>query len=349
MRSKSALPATALPFLLCFLLLAATSPLAAAKVEIKLATQAPESSPWHKMLVDMNEEWQEISQGDVSLVIYPGGVSGDESDILRKMRTRQLHAGALTVSALTDVHEWFSVFQIPLFFDSWEELNYVLDDLTPRLVERLEEKGFVWLTWGHVGWVHFFTKEPVERLDELRDLKVFTWAGNEGMVQWFKRNGFKPVALALPDALQGLKTGMIETMISPPLAALTLQWYKEAPFMIDVGLVPMVGAIVVTKRDWNRIDEAYRAPLLEASRRIGERLEKGIPFLEETAVNSMQHQGLEILEIRDSEHAAEWLAEAEKFADEMRGETVPAEIFDLALRRRNEFRRRQPQAPGNEP
>jgi len=323
-------------------------PISGAKVEIKLATQAPKNSPWYKMLEGLDREFREISGGEVSLLIYPGGVSGDESDIIRKMRIGQLHAGALTVAGLSDLAHNFSVFEIPLFFDSWDEFNFVLEDLTPMLKQSLEEKGFVWLTWGHVGWVHFFTKEPVARLDELRELKIFTWAGNDNMVQWWKRNGFKPVALQLPDALQGLRTGMIETMISPPLAAMSLQWFKEAPYMIDIGLAPMVGAIVVSKRAWSRVDAKYREDFLAAAGRVGSKLASQIPFLDSSAVNVMKNQGLEVLEIRNSEHSVEWLAEAEKFADEMRGDMVPPEIFDRALAKRNEFRR-QHNAAGTTP
>jgi TRAP-type C4-dicarboxylate transport system substrate-binding protein len=335
--------------------LLAVGPLAAAKVEIKLATSIPANTPFTKLLDDLNKEWQTITGGDVSLVIYPGGVQGDESDVIRKIRIGQLHSGAITVASLSDIDDYFSVFQIPLFFDSWDELNYVLDDVTPLLVQRLDQKGFVWLTWGHVGWVYFFTKTPVERIDDLRKLKIFTWAGNDRMVQWWKRNGFSPVALALPDALQGLRTGMIETMISPPLAALSLQWFKEAPNMIDIGLAPLVGAVVVDKRTWARIDEKHRAPMLAAAAKIGNELETRIPSMDQFAITTMKNQGLKVLEIRNSAHSAEWLATATKFADEMRGDMVPTEIFDRVIKKRDEFRAQrssqptQPAATGSAP
>jgi TRAP-type C4-dicarboxylate transport system substrate-binding protein len=320
------------------LITVSAAPAAAAKVEIKLATVSPENTPWHKLLVDMNTEWQAITGGDVSMVIYPGQVMGDESDIIRKIRIGQLHAGAITAASLADIDDYFDVFQIPLFFESWDELNYVLDDVTPLLVERLDQKGFVWLTWGHVGWIHFFTKTPVARIDDLRKLKIFTWAGNDRMVQWYQRNGFNPVALALPDVVQGLKTGMIETMTAPPIAALGLQWFKDAPNMIDIGLVPMIGAIVVSKRAWERVDEKHRAPMLAAAAKVGAELLKKIPGMEQFAVTTMKSQGLTVLQIRDSAHAAEWLAEATKFADEQRGGMVPTEIFDRVIKKRDEFR-----------
>ena len=187
--------------------------------------------------------------------------------------------------------------------------------------------------------MHFFTTDAGRaRLDDLRELKIFTWAGNEAMVQWWKQNGFKPVALALPDAVQGLKTGMIETMISPPAIAMAFQWFKDAPYMIDVGLTPLIGAVVVSKRQWNRVDPKYRDELLEAAQTIGERLEGQALFLEEAAVNMMKNQGLTVLEIGDSEHSQEWLDAALKFADQMRGGMVPADIFDRAKAKRDEFR-----------
>ena len=314
-------------------------PAAAAKVAIKLASLAPVNSPWYQHMVSLGEEWEKITGGDVTLVLYPGGQQGDESDVIRKMRIGQLHAGALTVGGLTDLDKNFSVFSIPLFFESWDELNYVLDDLTPTFKDSLDKAGFVWLTWGHVGWAHFFTKTPVVRLDDLRKLKIFTQPGDDVMVRWWKRNGFKPVALATTDALQGLKTGMIETMTSPPIGALEFQWFKDAPYMIDVGLVPMVGAFVVHKRVWSKVDEKYRGRLLQAALGVGEKLEKQIPFMDETAVNVMKNQGLTVLDIRNSEHSEEWLDAALQFADQMRGEIVPVAIFDRAKRKRDEFRR----------
>ena len=319
--------------------LGGTQPVGAAKLRIKLASIAPENSPWFQHMVKLGEEWEQISGGEVSLVLYPGGQQGDESDVIRKMRIGQLHAGALTVGGLTDLDKNFTVFEIPLFFNSWDELNYVLDDLTPTFKQNLEEAGFVWLTWGHVGWVHFFTTKPVARLDDLRELKIYTSPGNDIMVRWWKRNGFKPVALATTDAVQGLKTGMIETMISPPIAALEFQWFKDAPYMIDVPVLPLVGAFVVTQRVWNRVDEKYRDRLLEAALGVGEKLKKQIPFMDATAVNVMKNRGLTVLEIRDSEHSAEWLEAARKFADQMRGSMVPAAIFDRAKLKRDEYRR----------
>ena len=54
------------------------------KTVVKLATLAPEGTEWHGMLLNMGQEWKKISKKSVSLRVYPGGVIGDERDMVRK-------------------------------------------------------------------------------------------------------------------------------------------------------------------------------------------------------------------------------------------------------------------------
>jgi TRAP-type transport system periplasmic protein len=235
---------TAMALALACCLLAA----AAGAQKIKMATLSPEGSPWDTILKKMGEQWEQGTGGRVGLTIYPGGVAGDEPDIIRKMKIGQYQAAALSVAGLADIDEYFTVFEIPLFFDSYPEMRSVLETLTPTLTGRLEAKGFQLLGWGYVGWVYFFTAKPVTALEDLQALKIFTWAGDETMVRWWRRNGFRPVSLSATDILTGLETGMIEAISVPPLYAMQMQYYKQAPYMADLGLAPMMGAIVMSKR-----------------------------------------------------------------------------------------------------
>jgi TRAP-type C4-dicarboxylate transport system substrate-binding protein len=125
--------------------------------------------------------------------------------------------------------------------------------------------------------------------------------------------------------------------------------------MIDIGLAPLVGAVVVDKRTWNKVDEKHRAKMLAAAAKIGADLKTRIPSMDQFAITTMKNQGLKVLEIRNSPHSAEWLTTATKFADEMRGDMVPTEIFDRVLGKRDEFRaqrssqQKTPAATGSAP
>ena len=111
----------------------AFAPHPAAAETIKLATLAPAGSPWHDALLDMGEAWKDLSGGRVTLKIYAGGVAGDESDMVRKMRIGQLQAATLSAGGLPDIAPEFRALQLPMMFRSYEELDYVRD--------RIDEEG----------------------------------------------------------------------------------------------------------------------------------------------------------------------------------------------------------------
>jgi TRAP-type C4-dicarboxylate transport system substrate-binding protein len=341
--SQTSLPRPSLRALLtAVLLVALLGPLAigAEAQRIKMATLSPDGSPWDTILKKMGERWSAETGDRVSLTIYPGGVAGDEPDIVRKMKIGQYQAAALSVAGLADIDEYFTVFEVPLFFDTYPEMRSVLESLTPTLSGRLEDKGFTLLGWGYVGWVYFFTAKPVTALEDLQKLKIFTWAGDETMVQWWRRNGFKPVALAATDIMTGLETGLIEAISVPPLYAMQTQYYKQAPYMADLGLAPMIGAIVISKRTFDRMSAADQKAVLAASQEASEKVLDQIPKLDETAIKLMQSQGLEVTAVRDSEYSKQWLEAAARFANDMRGTIVPIPVFDEAVAARDAFRKR---------
>jgi TRAP-type C4-dicarboxylate transport system substrate-binding protein len=332
-QTRQAVGRVALPVLLV-LALAST---AHAQTVLKLATVVPEASVWDKNLKQMGEEWKQATGGRVSVTVFAGGSQGDESTVVRKMRLDAIQAAAFTNVGLGTIDAGFNVFNIPFFFDSYDELNYVTEKLTPVLRKRMEPKGFIFLNWGHGGWTQVFTKKPVQTVDDLKKVKLWTSAGNDRMVQWFKANGFEPRAMAMTDILTGLTTGMIEGLPTTPLAAMLFQWYKQTPYMLELGLAPIVGAGVITKKAWNAIPEADRAKLTAAADGVEKRLQVEVPKLDANAIAVMTKNGLTVTKPT----GPEWRAQLDNLAKTMRGEMVPTDIFDIATKARDEFRKQQ--------
>jgi TRAP-type C4-dicarboxylate transport system substrate-binding protein len=309
---------------------------AQAQTAIKLATIVPEGSVWDKNVKQMGEEWKTATGGRVTVTVFAGGSQGDEPQILRKMRVDALQAAAFTAVGLGSIDASFNLFDIPFFFESYDELNYVTDKLTPEIRKRVEAKGFVLLNWGGGGWAQVFTKKPVQTVEDLKSVKLYTSAGNDRMVQWFKANGFQPRAMAMTDIMTGLTTGMIDGMPSPPLGALMFQWYRQTPYMLDLGLAPIIGANVITAKTWKAIPDADKPKLLEAADGVEKRLRVEVPKLDETSVAMMTKNGLTVTKAT----GPEWKTQLDSLAKTMRGEMVPPDIFDLAVKARDEFRKK---------
>lgn len=327
---------------LLFLLaaLAWPAPAVSQTVPVKLASIVPAGSIWDRELQRLAADWKQATEGRVPLTVFNGGTQGDEPSVLRKMRLDTLQAASFTVVGLASIDSAFNVFNLPFFFDSYDELNAVVEKLTPVLRKRLEARGFVLLNWGHGGWLQLFSTRPVGTLAELKALKLYTAAGDDRMTQWYKANGFQPRAMAMTDILTGLSTKMIEGVPTPPVAAMAFQWNRHTPYMLDIGIGPLVGATVVSARTWNRIPQADRARLLELAQAAEKRLQTVVPAQDAFAVLMLKQQGLTVTRATGSE----WRREADALSATMRGQMVPRDIFDLALRERNLFRQRPPAA-----
>jgi TRAP-type C4-dicarboxylate transport system substrate-binding protein len=187
--------------------------------------------------------------------------------------------------------------------------------------------------------VYIFAKQPVESVDQLKKTKMFVWAGDDRMVQRWKSHGFQPVPLATTDILTGLKTGMIDCLPNTPLILLSLQWFKETPHMSSVGLAPLVGGLVVTKQAWARLSEADRAQIVTSCSRLERRLTAEVPRQDTTAVTEMTKRGLNVAKVSPG-NAQQFRVLAQGFAAEMRGNPVPPEIMDMAIKERDAYRAR---------
>jgi TRAP-type C4-dicarboxylate transport system substrate-binding protein len=322
---------------LCVLTLASTSSTSFAQRAIKLATVVPDGSIWDKNLRQMAEEWKEATGGRVTVTVFGGASQGDEATVLRKMRLDALQAASFTAVGLGSIDPAFNVFDVPFFFESYDELNDVTAKLTPTIAKRLDAKGFVLLNWGNGGWTQLFTKRPVKTLDDLKSIKLYTSAGNDRMVQWFKANGFQPRAMAMTDIMTGLTTGMIEGLPTPALAAQLFQWYRQTPYMLDIGLAPVVGASIITKKTWAAIPPGDRPKLLQSAAAVEKRLQADVPNQDQAAVAELTKRGVTVTKA----NGAEWRTEADALAKTMRGEMVPQDIFDLATKARDEFRQKR--------
>jgi len=319
--------------------LIATATAQAQTVVVKMATLVPDGSSWHQILKETAEKWKTLSGGRVVVRLYPGGVAGDDPDVVRKMRLGTLNAGVLTSVGVAEIDKSVYALGIPMMYASYEEVYHVLDKMRPGLEGRLETKGFVVLNWADGGWVRFFSQRPVAVPDDLRALKLFSWAGDNEAVEIWRAAGFNPVPLPSTEIATALQTGLVNALGAPPQVAVITQYYNHARNMTDLEWQLLLGATIVTKSTWERIPADMRPALLEAAREGGRRLQAEIRRTGEKDVLAMQKRGLNVVPV-DARARELWRQTAEGMYRRIRGAIVPADAFDEALRHRDEYRKR---------
>ena len=328
--------------LAAMLLLSAVSPDGVhAFQRIRLTTLAPRGHSFHRSLQRMGEAWRDASGGSIELIIYPGGILGDEAAMVQRMLINQAQAALLTAAGLEEIEPAVTGLQyMPMIFRSLEELDYVAERLQPGLEERLLAKGFVVLFWGDTGWVHFFSRDPVVHPEDLEKMKLWTTAGHLRTEEIYNEAGMNPVPLETSDILMGLQTGLIDAVPMPPFFALASQVYRPAPYMLALNWTPLVGALVVKKDVWDRIPDTVRDRLLAAARRAGVEIHEAGRRESDEAVETMKTRwNLQVHQVEPGgELETEWRTRAEAAYPSIRGGIVPAEIFDEVQRLLQEYR-----------
>jgi TRAP-type C4-dicarboxylate transport system substrate-binding protein len=274
----------------------------------------------------------------VRLTVYAGTIPS-ESSALARLAVDGLQAATLTAGGLAEIDEAFNVFGIPFFFQSDEELAYVQEQLSPMIAQRLEAKKFHLINWGNAGWVQLFSKNPIRSLDDLKRAKLYTGEGSPKTVQWYTSNGFHVVPLTAGEIPKQLKlpTGAIDAAPSPPVFALTLQFFRDAPYMLDIRVAPLTSATIMTDSAWTKIVPDDRTKMLAAAKETERQIHAQAPALDAKSVNEMKSAGLRVITL-DAAAFRAFQTAAESLLASQRGNMVPADVYDSALRARQAFR-----------
>lgn len=235
----------------------------AKEVNIKLATVAPEGTPWVNTLSDLDKELREKTSGQLGLKVYPGGVQGDEGVVLKKMKAGQLQAAALSGMGLGAVLPWVRLLELPFQYPDYGAVDYVRSKLDTRLREEFKNRGYVLLGWSEVGTATLFSNKPLRGVDDVKGAKPWLWEGDPLARASFRAFGVNPTPLALPDVLTSLQTGLIDTVYSAPTACIGLQWFTKLKYRIDVPLGIACAGQLIARSFFEKLPAEQQALLLE--------------------------------------------------------------------------------------
>lgn len=325
------------PLLIVVFLLVAAAALPLPALTLKIGTLAPEGSPWVDSLRRLAAEWERLSGGSVKLKIYPGGIVGEEPDMVRKLRIGQLHGAALTQLGLGLLEPGILAISVPFLIQEDRELDYVLDRSRPYFGELLEQKGYRLVALSKGGWVHFFARQPIVYPAELRRLKLAVPAGDSDFVDSWQRMGFNAFSLPISDLLLGLQTGMADAFYAPLLAAASFQWFGAARYMPSVSVAPVIGGILIGSRYLERIPEQIRPALLEGFRRLERSLNDRMVALEAEALVAMKKHGLIIVPVAKAA-LNQWKQLGAGGAQMVIGRSFPVESYEQILGYLTEYR-----------
>lgn len=304
---------------------------------LKFATIAPEGTTWMNTMKEMNEEIVTESNGRLKIRFYPGGIMGDELVVLRKMRINQIHGAGFSGVGLGEVMQDVRILDLPYLFHSNEEADYVHNQMFSYFHDAFAEQGYELLGWAEVGFVRFFSQKKIERVDDLKQIKLWVWQDDPVAQALFQAMQISTIPLAVTDVLTSLQVGMIDTVYSPPLGALALQWYTKVDYMSSFPITHSTGAVLVSKRFFDSLPPDLQTLLQDKFKKYLELLVERSRTDNQQAISTLQDNGVEV--ITPSDQNMDAIAQAAQNArNKLVGSMFPQDLYDRIKTLLDEYR-----------
>jgi TRAP-type C4-dicarboxylate transport system substrate-binding protein len=267
----------------------------AAAVTLKIATLSPDGTSWMKNMRAAGKEIAERTGGRVKLRFYPGGVMGNYRSMLRKIRIGQLHGAAVTSGDLVDVVPDAYIYGLPFLFRDLGEVDYVRKRIDPVIMERLKKNGLICFGFAEGGFSHIMSKQRIQTLDDAKHRKFWAPTGDRVTEAALSALGISPISLQLIDVLTGLQTGLVDTVTSPPAAAIALQWHTQVRYLLDMPLTYIYGTLVISDKALRRLSAEDRATLRTILTDTFERMDSANRKENAAAKAALRNQGIQFL------------------------------------------------------
>lgn len=298
------------------LLLAVLAAPAAGAARFKIATASPDGLSWMNELRLAIREVEEGTDGRVTFKIYPGGVQGDDFTVLRKMRIGQLQGGAVVASTLSRFFPDLKIYNLPMTFRNFEEVDYVRQRMDPVLLKGLKDNGIHSFALAETGFAFILSKTPVRKVSDLKTLKVWVPSDDRLYIQLMRSFGIDPIPLLTADVLPGLQSGLINAIASPPIVALALQWHTQVKYVTDLPIVYIYSMLALDNKPFARLSPADQQLVDRVINQTFREIDRSNRLDNEKAFQALLDQGLTLVSPTDAEREV-WYRFAENAVSEV--------------------------------
>lgn len=261
----------------------------------KIAALPPDGTTWMKKIREAAAVIEKRTEGRVEFKFYPGGVMGNDMSVLRKIRIGQLQGGGVASGALAGIYPDSQTYGLPLLFRSYAEVDYVRARMDEAILKGLEKEGFVAFDIAESGFAYLMSNRPVRTVGDLDGMKVWMPEGDPISRTFFEVGGRSPIPLAVSDVLTGLQTGLIDTVGTPPIGAIALQWHTAVKFLTDTPLLYTYGMLLLDRRAFGRLRAEDQAVVREVLRNGVVELNKQNRRDNESALQVLKNHGIALI------------------------------------------------------
>ncbi len=304
-------------------------------IVIRIATVVPEGSSWVKCLKNIDQDCRKIG---IQFILYAGGTAGENQAMVQKIKGGQLDGAGLAAAALGEFSPRLRIMEIPYMYRSLDEWKFVFKDIRSEVEADLEKANYIVMGWAYAGFAYIYSYSPIRTIADFRKSKPWIYPGDPLMEDGFRELQASGVALGSSGVLPALQNGMVQCVYNSPYGLLAMQWHTNVKYWTDSPIENPIGAVIITKKAYERIPLQYRSVFREICRKHFFNLAAQINQDNEDAFKELE-QKYNIQKVTPDE---EWLREFEQFgkriAERQIGKLYSKEFLQRVVEIQEKFR-----------
>lgn len=239
----------------------------AADITLKASHNANPDEPYHLGMQRMNELLREKTDGTAEIQVFSNAQLGDEMESIQGTQVGTVDIAVTANELLVNFVPDMGTLSLPFLFDDPTHLDRVVSD--PEFLatanEILAEKGFRLIGMFSAGTRHIMTKEPIESIDDLADLKIRTMQ-NPAHLDAFRMFGANPTPMAYTELYGALETGVVDGAEAANTNYHSQRFYEVAPNWAILGWLELVAPVVMGESRFQSLPVDVQSALMEAGK-----------------------------------------------------------------------------------
>ena len=232
--------------------------------ELKLAHFMPPVHVQHvKNFTPFAENVAKLSNGQVTVKIYPGGTLGDAKQLYDATLNGVTDIAFFIPSYLTGRFPRSSVFELPALFQSGLHLAKVSYEVYDKFVADDFKDVKVLCMYGPGQGQLGFVNKNVQSVADMKGLKVRS--PNAEMNIALKALGATPVGMPVSELAVSLQKGVVDGVLTPYSAFVDFKVYDLVKYVTEVNLYGTYMIMIMNKRVFDTLPEIGKKAIEKAS------------------------------------------------------------------------------------
>lgn len=284
---------------------AGTTSWAQEPITARLASVAPDGTPWAEQIQSFRARFEGATGGRVRLKLFLGGALGDENVTAAETRRGTIHLWGGSTAALASVVPELALFELPYLFQNHAEADHIIDEvLHEDMKKALEARGLVVVFWAENGFRSFGTTfGPVTKLEHLKGKKMRAQE-SDAHLDMYRSLGASPVPIPVTEVLPALRTGVVDGFDNTPLFTMAASWHKGISHYSLTEAIYQPGIVVANKRWFDKLTAQEQKALLEDQKGEAVRGRKGVRELAPLLIENFQADKIAVHTLTAEEKAA---------------------------------------------